>query len=182
MNRGAEARRFAKALYETAEERGVLEAVRQDLAGLRALIGASPDLARFLTQEEFGNPEQRLTALRGMFQGKVQPLTLDFLRLLEEAKSLPLLDRCAEAFEKQYRSAHGIVQVEVCVARPLEPAQRDSLRKRLAERFGASLEIAEKEVPSLLGGFSYQVNDEVYDYSVAGRLQRLRQRLSEVGP
>ena len=57
-------------------------------------------------------------------------------------------------------------------------------KAELARRLGRGcdprqLEISYKEDPGILGGFVARIGEQVHDYSVSGRLARLRRRLAE---
>jgi F0F1-type ATP synthase delta subunit len=41
------------------------------------------------------------------------------------------------------------------------------------------LEISYREDPAIIGGFVARIGEQIHDYSVSGRLARLRRRLAE---
>jgi F-type H+-transporting ATPase subunit delta len=62
-------------------------------------------------------------------------------------------------------------------ALPLTEEQRGLLKRRLRERFGQEFILRVEIDPSLLGGLVVSVKDQVFDGSVAGRLDALSERL-----
>jgi F-type H+-transporting ATPase subunit delta len=170
------AKRYAKALFDLAVEQGEVDGVREDLAGLRELLAASPDLAGFLANYLLP-PERRRETLQALFAGKAHPLLVRFLLFLEARKRMPVLADVFGAFDALYDERQGIARVTVASAQPLTPAQREEIGTRMKRRLGREIRLRETVDPSLLGGLQIKVGDLVHDYSVETQLQRLRARL-----
>ncbi len=64
-------------------------------------------------------------------------------------------------------------------AAPLADAARAEILSGLTARYGAGIGIECAEVPELIGGARVQVGSDVFDGSVRGRLQRLREKMNE---
>ncbi|HJX38054.1 MAG TPA: ATP synthase F1 subunit delta [Anaerolineae bacterium] len=60
---------------------------------------------------------------------------------------------------------------------PLTPDEQAALRAKLKDRFKQPLELRFEVDPSLLGGVSVRVGDQVIDGSVKGKLDALAQRM-----
>jgi F-type H+-transporting ATPase subunit delta len=66
----------------------------------------------------------------------------------------------------------------VISARKLDEPERRELEKQIAGLTGGTVEAQYEEDSSLLGGAVVQVGSTVYDGSVRGRLDRLREELT----
>jgi F-type H+-transporting ATPase subunit delta len=67
--------------------------------------------------------------------------------------------------------------VVVTSAHELLASERDELEARLRSAHGQDIRITYEVEPELLGGVRIRVGDRISDYSVAARLDALRQRL-----
>jgi F-type H+-transporting ATPase subunit delta len=65
----------------------------------------------------------------------------------------------------------------VISARPLEEQERRDLEKQIGALTGGQVEAQFEQDSSLIGGAIVQVGSTVYDGSVRGRLDRLREEL-----
>jgi F-type H+-transporting ATPase subunit delta len=65
----------------------------------------------------------------------------------------------------------------VTVARPIDEAQADRLRVAIARAFGTDVAIQLVVDPSVLGGVSVRVGDEIVDGTVLRRLAEARRQL-----
>ena len=76
----------------------------------------------------------------------------------------------------------GIAEVEITTARPLDDANRRLLEQQVAKLAGEpKIQATYREDPSLLGGAVVKLGSTVYDGSVRGQLEQMRQRLATAG-
>lgn len=170
-------RRYASTLLEAAAESATSEeALRADLEGVTATLAASTELSEFIDNRLI-EPSVKRAALEAVFEGKVQGLTLNFLRLLCDRRRASLVaDITAAAIEVlDGRSGMGTAQVRSGLA--LSEAQMQSLRTRLAAYTGRQIRIDAEVDESIKGGLVARVGDLVFDGTVETQLERLRQRL-----
>jgi F-type H+-transporting ATPase subunit delta len=62
-------------------------------------------------------------------------------------------------------------------ATQLAPAIQESVRRQLAARHGAGLDLSFKVNPAVIGGLKVRVGSDIYDGTVAGRLAALESSL-----
>ena len=167
----------ANAALRAAEGEGVLDDVEDELFRFARLLEREPQLRAALTDP--GLPDDRkLALLRDLLGGKARPATV---RLVEIAVTRPrgrsletALDDLAE-LAAQRRSRY-VAQVRV--ARPLEPQQEQRLTAALARIYGREVQLQVDVDPSVLGGISVRVGDEVVDGTVQRNLEAVRRQLS----
>ncbi len=169
-------RRYAKVLFNMAKETGQVENVRKDLAGLRELTRKTPDLAAFLTNYLVPS-EPRLATLKALFEQRVSALTYRFLMYLEEEKRMRLLDPTTDFFNELCDRERGVVKAKVTAARPLAAEQLDALRKQLEGKFQKEISTETAVDPALLGGFTVQIGDVIYNSSTAHQLEAFKQKI-----
>ena len=69
-------------------------------------------------------------------------------------------------------------QAEIVTARELSEQERNSLLAGVAQLAGARVQASFKLDKSILGGTVVRIGSTVYDGSVRGRLERLREQLA----
>jgi F-type H+-transporting ATPase subunit delta len=176
MNVPEVVRRYAVTLFEAAGERNALAQVQGDVEGLVATLRQSGELISFLDNPLLGVQVQRQT-LERLFSGKVQELTLNFLRLMAGRRRAALIPAALEAFLMLVEERAGVVSAQVRSAAELSQEQRERLRARLAAYTGKQVRLEVRVDGSLRGGLVARVGDVVFDGSVNMHLERLRRRL-----
>ena len=173
-------RRYAKALLDVAEQEGAVDAVRADLAEVRRWIAAAPAFHVFAACDHLGGRELRLRALLELARAAgLGRIAAEFLARAEAAQHLEHLAAILDEFERQRQERAGIVRAEIVSARPLSAEQKTALSRRFGGA-GRSMEVSYKEDPGILGGFVARIGGKIHDYSVSGRLARLRRRLADI--
>jgi F-type H+-transporting ATPase subunit delta len=71
----------------------------------------------------------------------------------------------------------GVVQAVAKTALPLTDDETAALQEKVAGMTGRTVNLKVEVDESLIGGITVRVGDTLYDASVRGRLERLRERL-----
>lgn len=175
--RGAAARRYARAVFDLAKDKGTLDQWKADLTTLSTIFGS--DRAVAAMEDPKLTDEARTKIIDGVFgTQKVGPLTMNFLRLLAARDRLALLPRIVEVFGEMYNKEKGIIIADVTTAIPLDDAHEKSVKSKLEKITGKSVQLQTHTDPRILGGIIMRIGDELIDASVATRLAELAERLT----
>ncbi len=176
---GSIARRYAKALFGLAVERGRIAEWSTALEALKVAVAASPELADVLA-----NPVYEREQRRAIAQKLASALSLDeepanLLYLLADRNRLGYLDGVVDTFRALADEKLGRVRATVVSAVALDSAAVSHIARRLAESTRAEV-IVDREVdPSILGGVVARVGSLTYDGSVRTQLEALRRALKQ---
>lgn len=171
------AKRYARAVFQLAEQENRTDAVCSDLLAIGALLGQSDELARFIGNLVIPS-ERRAQTLQALFGGKVDALTLRFLLFLESKRRLPALPGIIAQVSALYDEKLGVLTAEVTSAAPLEPGQFAAIGRKLEDKFNKKIKATASVDPRLLGGFIVQVGGTIYDHSIETQLQSLGKKLA----
>lgn len=178
MAETAAGRRYAKALFQLAEEAGRTAEVRAELDALAQQLAGHPDLANALLRPLYPVAERR-----GVLGGVAErlgtsPLLRSFFSLLIDRRRLVQFDAICAEYGRLADAQAGVTRATVRTAAALTDEQRERLRRALAARVGRQVELAVEVDASLLGGVVAQVGDVVYDGSLRTQLRQLRESLA----
>jgi F-type H+-transporting ATPase subunit delta len=172
------ANRYARALADVLAATGEYRRVLQELEDFHAAYRESAEL-----REMCETPAVPLAAKTKVLEAIITklgaaPVTLNFLRVLLAHYRLPLLEEVIAAFRKIAYDRLGIAQIKISSAADLSEADEELLRARFRELTHKQAELEFRVERQLVGGIVAQVGSTVYDGSVRGQLQRIRQRLT----
>jgi F-type H+-transporting ATPase subunit delta len=176
MHASPVAHRYTQALLDDARGQVVLDAVHGDFAGLRDLLASSEAFAGFVADPTIPD-ERRDAALTALLDGKVNALTLDFLRLLSRKRRLAILPGILTAFQAQVDAERGEVEAEIVSAGPLSDDQVNKLCAKLEQRGGKTIRPRVRVDASLLGGFRVRMGDVIEDFSLATKLETFKRNV-----
>ena len=166
--------RYANALFELADEQGVLDAVMDDLAALRAMIREAPDFARVLTSPVIGRDEQSAAVDAVMERAGIGELARRFVNVVARNRRLFALPGMIEVFRALLAARRGEIAAEVTSAGPLSETQRAALEQALARSVGANVSIDLRVDPAILGGLVVKVGSRMVDSSLRTKLDKLQ--------
>ncbi|MBT3345769.1 MAG: ATP synthase F1 subunit delta [Gemmatimonadetes bacterium] len=169
-------RRYAITLLEATSEQNVGDAVRDDLDGLQTTLASSDELCEFVDNRLL-DPAAFTKAFEALFEGKLNGLTLNFLRLLAQRRRVHLLPAIVACAQQLLAQQAGIFTAQVRSAVALSPEQIDQLQQRLATHTGGKVQVDVEVDEGLRGGLVARIGDTVFDGTIETQLARLHRRL-----
>lgn len=101
----------------------------------------------------------------------------NFLAVLINHGRISSLDEIVEEYRKEMNTRLGISEVQVTTARPLDEKERKDLETQIAQLTGTRIHASFTQDSSILGGAIVRLGSTVYDGSVRGRLDKLKEAL-----
>lgn len=102
----------------------------------------------------------------------------NFVAVVMHHLRLPELPGIVESYLQKADRDSGVAEAEVTSARPLDEAGKRAIEQSIARLSGSgSVRATYREDPALLGGAVIKVGSTVYDGSVRGQLEQMKQRM-----
>lgn len=173
------ASRYARALVEVVLEQKIdPDTARGQLQEIVQAVHESDELRRVWDSPAV-TPEQKRAVLDAIAKqvGAVKPIR-NFFAVLIDHRRMRMLDDIARQFEVELDAQLGFAQAEISSARPLSPQEQRELETRIEQMSGKKVRARYVSNPELLGGVMVKVGSTIYDGSVRGQLERMRQELA----
>lgn len=178
MNEGLIPRRYAKALYEVATDRGCADRLYGMMRSLLSAAEGQPELVRTLSNPYVGDADKRKLLDTAAGATAADTTFADWLRVLAQNHRTGMAADIARADIDCYRAARRIYPVTVTSASPLAEPESKRLKALIQSHIGdASMEYSERVDPALIGGFAIDIASERLDASVRNRLEQMRLNL-----
>jgi F-type H+-transporting ATPase subunit delta len=171
----AAARRYARAVFDLAQEEGKVTEWGDRLEKVRDLL-SDAEVAAVLTNPTVA-AERRMQLVSGT-PHVLDPQATNLAMLLIESDRVRDVVGIEEEFQRLADEAAGRVRATVTTAIDLSATDRDRVVAGLSKRLGKDVRLTVTVDPSILGGLKLQYGDRLVDASVATRLQQLRRRLA----
>ena len=168
--------RYAKAILDLANSKGVAETVNNDMKLIASTIGTNAELSTFI-QNQTTKVEVKESALTEVF-ADVNGVTKGLFHLLFENKRFEILEAIALEYKKLFDEGNGVEVAKVTTAIPMDEALEAKVLAKVATLSDKKVTIENIVDPSIIGGFILRIGDQQYNASVANRLQVLKRELS----
>jgi F-type H+-transporting ATPase subunit delta len=166
-----------EAMALAAQADGTLDDLEDGLFRFGRVVAGQPDLRAALADPSLP-AERKQALLTALLDGKVSPVTLRLISqvaLHPRGRSLTVaLDLCAAIAARRREQLIAVVRSAV----ELSAAQRRRLADALAASYGHQVHLNVVIDPSVMGGISIQIGDELIDGTVASRLAAVRRKLA----
>ena len=168
--------RYAKAIFDTAEDKGAALDVNKDMSEVASAIDSSRELQSFL-QNPTVSSDIKLSAIKEIFSN-VSPVTNNLFRLLYENKRLEIIAAVASEYNNLYDEKSGFETAIVTTAVPLDENMERQIMAKASTLSNKKIVLENIVDPQIIGGFILRVGDQQYNASVANRLKALRRELT----
>ena len=166
-----------EAMVAAAEYQRVSDELEDDLFRFGRLVAGQPDLRSALASASLP-AENKRDLLSALLRGKVSPVALSLITqvtLHPRGRALPAaLELCAEIAANRRQRLIAVVRT----AATLSASQQQRLTAALAQAYGRDVHLNVVIDPSVVGGLSIQIGDELIDGTAASRLAAVRRKLA----
>ncbi len=136
-------------------------------------------LAGILLSPFVSGTRRRKIAQKILSHMSLHPKTVRFILLLLENERLELLPDIIASLPDMWNEASGISTIEVRSVVPLSGTQKQALQQKLERIEQRPVALKFQEDPSLIGGLTLRKGNIVYDVSLKGSLESLREKIIE---
>jgi F-type H+-transporting ATPase subunit delta len=169
------ARAFADVIFD---ERLDAQRAKAGLNRIATLFTESLDLRRV-----WENPAVPVEQKRKLLDAIAQREEIDravrnLVAVLIDHRRLPFLPRIVEQLEKELDARMGLAEAQVSSARALGDEEKRTLETQIAKNIGKKVRASYGLDASLLGGAVVRVGSTIYDGSVKGQLERIKEAIS----
>jgi len=170
---------YARAFADVVIEEGLdAEKTLQQARLLVELVSGSREL-REVWETPSVPAEQKRAVLDAIAKrAGISKSVRNFLAVVIDHRRIKFLEPIVKQFEHELNQRLGFVEAEITSARELNEKERHALETRMEKVTGKKLRARYSRDESILGGAVVKVGSTIYDGSVIGQLERIKERLS----
>jgi F-type H+-transporting ATPase subunit delta len=169
------AKRYAEAAFQLATRDRALDAFGDGLALAASLLGGGDVLG--VLRNPARPLAERIRLVDALLASRVPEPVLKLVGLLVARGKIDRLVAVEAEYRRLLNRERGVVAAVATSATPLGKAETDALAQKVAGMTGRTVDLRVEVDEALIGGLTVRVGDTLYDASVRGRLERLRERL-----
>lgn len=169
------ARPYAEAAFGLARQENALAHWSDSLKSLAAVVQL-PEITGLV-----GNPAVSPVRMTEVIASAVPSLSASekqMLQVLAENERLVALSEISDLYEALRNQEESTLAAVVTSAFPMSDVQVNDLVALLEKKHGKKVKVSVVVDPSLIGGVSIAIGDEVFDASVRGKLARMASALT----
>ncbi|WP_019121082.1 F0F1 ATP synthase subunit delta [Brevibacillus massiliensis] len=166
----AVAKRYARALFEVAKERGLIDQVETELKSIVDAVRQNEDLTKILMHPHISVGAKK-ELISQLFEAHVAEVTSNFLAVLIDNGRESDLENIANAYVKLANEERGIADALLTSAKPLSSEEQAEIAERFGKLLNKRLRFETVVDPAILGGIVIKIGDRLYDGSIRSKLE-----------
>ena len=172
------AKRYARALVSLGRETQLLPQFQKGLAEFHGALQHSPSLLKVLSAFEFSKEKRRALVLSLTKHFSINPLLENFFQILIDRNRIQFFPQIYKSFEDEILSLNQEVVAHVKVADPITTQESlAELKKSLEKIVGKKVNLNLQSDRELIGGIQVRIGDTIYDGSIKGQLEKIKETL-----
>ncbi len=165
------AKRYAKALYELAEEKQIVQAVYDEVNSFGSLFEQNSQFRDFLCAPKI-ETRKKLQVVEQLLENSL-PLFYTFMVLLIKKERQSLFSHIVFEMRRIFDQRNNRIRAQLTTAIALPAEKSDQIQSMLSKRFGAQVLLETNVDPDLLGGLIVRVEGKVLDASLRSQIKAL---------
>jgi F-type H+-transporting ATPase subunit delta len=172
------ARPYARAIMDITGSPAAANDLRHELEQFEAQRRKSVELQELYANPGIENDVKLKVTEQIASRIGISALAVKVLDVLLRNHRINDLGSIADALAQYVNVALQIAVAEVRTAHDIDQDEQNQLRQTLEKKLGKKVELRLTTDPTLLGGFVAQVGSEIWDASVAGKINKFRASLA----
>ena len=168
--------RYARAIYEIADEEKLVEEVYNDMIRISKLNRDSFDFKNLLSNSIIDNIDKK-KAILSLIE-KNNSITEKLLDLLIHNKRVAIISDIANSFIQLYNKHNNIKEAVVITASPIDKNLENQILSQIKIPEAKSITLTNLVDSSIIGGFIIQYDGKEYNASIKQNLKNLKTELT----
>lgn len=169
--------RYAKVLFDLDSAKSNLDRRLEDFDSVINIFNQNPQLVRFLKAPHIILKDKK-KVLWDSLKEKFDPIFINFLSYLIQKGRLGYLASIGNAYRLLVNEDLERWEADIITAVPLDADSEGNLVKKLEKMFHKKIKLKNKIDPKIIGGAILVISNEMLDWSVTGRLRKLKEKLT----
>jgi F-type H+-transporting ATPase subunit delta len=171
--------RYARSLFELAKKDEILDKVHEDV--MHILEVASLKDFEAVMKNPLIKADKKEDIFNAVFKSNISELSMKTLMVIAEHGREAYLSEICKSFHHLYNTEKNISVATLTTAVELSQAAIENILNEFRAKglIKKDVELKTKVDASLIGGFIFQFNDQVYNASISYKLDKLRTKFNE---
>lgn len=176
MNESRISVRYARALFQSALEKKILDRINLDMHLITETCTLT-DVKEFLSNPVI-TPAKKTEILHDLLEKDLHPLSLALIDMVIQNGREYYLPAIARAFAHDTKKYNGVTETILTTAVKVDQGIKKQISDMIGDLFKTKVDLKEIIDDSIIGGFILKVEDNYIDASVRNKLRKIKKELT----
>lgn len=165
--------RYAKALFELAEERNFIEDAHNDMQLVHSICKSNRDF-RLMLYSPIIKTDKKVAILKQIFKDNIHDISLSFLLIITSKRRESYIEEISNQFIEYYRAYKNIITAYLTTAEITNDVIRNKVLTLVKDYTKKDVVLVEEIKENIMGGFILKFTDLQLDESIKTKIIRLK--------
>lgn len=172
-------RTYSEALFEVALEENKVDLFLDEISFVSDTFKLHPEFF-----EIFKTPlvrvDEKKKIIEEVFGSKLSEEMNNFLKIVIDKRRGHFIDQIKSEYEKRVDQHKGVINAVAKTAVPLSHEDKEILQNKLSVLTGKDVKLSNDIDENVIGGILVKIGDKVIDGTIKGRLEEMKESLSQI--
>lgn len=169
-------KRYAKALFQLADEKNILQEIKNNLFDFSSLVKENKLLGVIFDSIQIYDQET-MTIMDIILKDQAHLVFINFVKLLVQKHRQKHYENIVAEYNRLFDRKMNRIHTKCITAFPLEEKMRETILQSLSKIFNAEIIMKSVHDSRILGGLVLEIEDKIFDNSLRRKLINMRQNL-----
>lgn len=170
---------YSEALFEVALEEGMIDKFLDEINFVADSMKEFPEFQELIKSPTINKIEKK-QIVEDVFKEKISQEMLNFLRIIIDKSRGSYLDAIRKEYRVKVNDHKGIVDAVATTAIPLSEEDKAKLVAKLSSMTGKTINLTNAIDKEIIGGVMVKIGDKVIDGTLKGKLDNIKDELSQI--
>ena len=170
---------YARAMADVLLDQSDPAARMAEVHTMAGILASNPDLRQVWETPSIPDDQKRRLLDAIVTKAGVSKPVRNFLAVLIDNGRVPMLEQIVKQLDAEIAERLNLAEAEVTSARELGSQEKQQLEQQVARMTGKKVRAKYATDPALLGGAVIRLGSTIYDGSVRGQLERLKEQIQQ---
>jgi F-type H+-transporting ATPase subunit delta len=170
---------YARAMADVLLEQPDPATRMAEVHNMAGILASNPDLRQVWETPSIPDDQKRRLLDAIVAKAGVSKPVRNFLAVLIDNGRIPMLEQIVKQLDAEIAERLNLAQAEVISARELGAQEKQQLEQQVARMTGKKVRAKYATDPALLGGAVIRLGSTIYDGSVRGQLERIKEQIQQ---
>ena len=179
MNNKSIAKKYAKALYNVANEKQDVKIVLKNIKYIVFAIRYIPELSYLLKTNKV-SIENKINILENVLKNNISKLEIELITNLLMENNILLLSEIATNYEYLLKNDSNVVDMMIISSNDFSDDEVESIKSKIESKIHKKINLETKIDKKVIGGIKLRIGNTLIDNTISRRLDKLKNTLIQV--
>ena len=167
---------WVNSLIFLGKEENKINSYLTDINNLTAIIKLNPEIIKIWNSKKISKPIRK-KMIDDVFKNRINPYILNFLKLLVDDLRMTYLPVILKSTRLEINQINDVLYGKIFSVIPISNEDKSKVQNWIGKKLSKKIQLINVIDDSLIGGIKIKVGNYIFDGSIQGKINAMRQKI-----